>query len=150
MSTIDLYGRNPDVEATAFHYPYPLVADTKQDFAQHRWFTLPSTSTPVFGSHRMPLASIEDTFVSLDPDNPRYHRQYGLGALPADEAAKPWLSQRIDVAREAMNPIQGAGAAADKGIQTFADFWNKQETPVQMTMAAIGFVFLWNFVKRLG
>lgn len=160
MPTVDLYGRNPNVEMAAFHYPYPLVADTEIDPKSHRWFTLPSTSTPVFGSSRGELASIEDTSVVLDPGNPRYNRQYGLGWLPSgsldasasdESASQPWLLERVEKAREAMGPMKGgATEKIDKGITTFGDFWNRQSGPSQAVLVVMGALIAWNLAKSAG
>lgn len=166
MPTIDMYGRNPDVEATAFSYPYPLVADTPQDPASHRWFTLPSTSYPVFGNPHFRPGSIEDTHVVVDPTNPIYTRREGLGYMPmlgpygmfeagADAAAevtdKPWLMERIDTARKAFEPRKkGTTAKVDKGITTFADFWNRQSGPAQTVLTIVGALIGWNILKSFG
>lgn len=147
MPTIDMYGRNPNVEHTTFTYPYALVSDQPHTPPPGAvFFFKPPESSPVIGAEPDRTPNAEDTTVLVDPTNVYNQRMYGLGDISMSEVRDQFAQQpqvRTQKRAEARSWI--GDAVSDMGA-----FYKRSSGPAQLAMTAVAVLIGWNVLKRVG
>lgn len=173
MPYVDLYGRNPNIAATTFHYAYPLVGQTPPAPGR-RFFFKPPQSSPIFGVEQLHVPDIGDNVVILDPTNDRYTSQRDRGGLgsyfvDADIVENEGITGVTAPVGEGMMQDMGQGGLMSHFKQSevertlkrsdakayyrgrwdsIGDFYRRASGPAQMAMAVVGGLIVWNLVGR--